>query len=143
MHGLTERRGMRMPDHVDDLDRLIRQQTLKLEKLRAEVAKLEGELRGLNAARNLIARGMGAATTTLFQREISKEWREILTYFLRASPNPVSIGEVMQFIDSRGIQINRNAVRSQLHHYVNRGFLERIGEGLYRATDAVKPLCGD
>jgi len=47
----------------------------------------------------------------------------------------------MGFIGERNFAINRNAVRSQLHSYAIRGFLERVGDGLYRATDVVKSYC--
>jgi hypothetical protein len=74
-------------------------------------------------------------------REFSPEWREILCLFLKRAPNPASIDDVVQFIEERKFRITRNAVRSQLHSYVNRGFLERLGDGLYRATDVVKRYC--
>lgn len=128
---------------VEDLDKLIRQLQLRLEKARTDVVRFEAELKGLMSARNALFHHVGSsvAPISLPGREISPEWKEILSYFLKAAPQAISIDEVMQFIASRDLEINRNAVRSQLHAYVNRGFLERVQEGLYRATDAVKRYC--
>jgi hypothetical protein len=128
---------------VKELDRLIRHCAQRLNKARDDVRRLEGELEGLLAARNALFHDEPQLELPDLprQREISPEWREILCHLLRRAPNPVSIDEVMEFIEAHRFQISRNAVRSQLHAYVNRGFLERLGDGLYRATDVVKAYC--
>lgn len=122
-----------MAIEIEDLDKLVRQLQLRLEKARTEVMRTEAELKGLLLARDLIFQRGGSPPATS-GREMSNEWKEILSYFRKVAPQPVSIDEVMQFIDTRGLDINRNAVRSQLHSYVNRGFLERVDEGRYRAS---------
>jgi hypothetical protein len=127
----------------DELDRLISEYSRRLNKARAEAQRLEIEIAALVRARRAIFENDEQLELPDLPktREISREWKEILRFFLQRLPNPVSIDEVMGFIADHGFSINRNAVRSQLHVYVARGFLERLGEGLYRATDAVKPLC--
>jgi hypothetical protein len=132
-----------MAASVKELDRLIRNCARRLNSARDEVSRLEGELEGLLSARNALFRNEPQLELPDLprSREISAEWREILGFFVKRAPNPASIDEVMAFIDERSFKINRNAVRSQLYAYVNRGFLERLGDGLYRATDVVKRYC--
>jgi hypothetical protein len=132
-----------MAAKVAELDRLIRNCAQRLNRARDDVRRLEGELEGLVAARKALFRSEPQLELPELPkpREISSEWREILCLFLNRAPNPASIDEVMEFIERRRFQINRNAVRSQLHTYANRGFLERLGDGLYRATDVVKRHC--
>jgi hypothetical protein len=132
-----------MAAKVTELDRLIRNCAQRLNRARDDARRLEGELEGLLAARNALFHNEPQLELPELPkpREISPEWREILCLFLKRAPNPASIDEVMEFIERHRFQINRNAVRSQLHSYVNRGFLERLGDGLYRATDVVKRFC--
>lgn len=121
-------------------------------ELRREISRMEGELDGLLHARRLIADKDDLSPPTLLseadfnpnkrERELSPQWKSILVnVFLRQLPNPVSIDEAMSYIHMMGWGINRNAVRSQLHLYAQRGLLKRMGDGLYRATDAIKPFC--
>ncbi|MEQ1650243.1 MAG: hypothetical protein ABL898_16815 [Hyphomicrobiaceae bacterium] len=106
--------------------------------------RLEGELQGLKKIRDIIGGEVvreephEADSRT---REISSEWRQILSFILSRLPNSVSIGDVMDFVSSKGFDISRNAVRSQLHIYVNRHFLKRISDGHYKATDAIRRVC--
>jgi hypothetical protein len=132
-----------MATKLEQLDNLIRARAARLGKARDEIRRLEGELEGLlEARRALFAHEPKLQLPELPRaRDLSAEWNDILCFILRRAPNPTSIDDVMQFIVERKFQIRRNAVRSQLHVYMNRGFLERVGDGLYLATDAVKPYC--
>jgi hypothetical protein len=132
-----------MATKLAQLDSLIRARAARLNKMRDDVRRMEGELEGLLEARKALFENEPQLELPELPktREISSDWNEILCFFLRRAPNPTSIDEVMQFISERNFKISRNAVRSQLHVYMNRGFLERLGDGLYRATDVVKPYC--
>ena len=139
-----------MPVKFDELDNLIRGCVRRLARARDdlrkaqdEVTHLEGELEGLRAARRTLQEEDPQLELPIQgkSRNISSEWSEILCHFLARAPNPLSIDDIMGFIALRGFAINRNAVRSQLHLYMNRGFLERVSDGVYRATDLVKRLC--
>ncbi|HUJ37280.1 MAG TPA: hypothetical protein VLW88_06350 [Hyphomicrobium sp.] len=127
----------------EELDRLIQDCARRLARARADIRKLEVELQTLMRARRAVFEDEGQLDLPNLPRarEISPEWKDILNFFLQRAPEAVSIDEVMSFIQQRGFDIKRNAVRSQLHLYVHRRFLERMGDGLYRATDAVKPFC--
>lgn len=132
-----------MSARIDELNRLIRQYQMRLEKARKEAELLEGEIRGLIAARNLFTHGDVQSNSELSLssgRDLSSEWRTILSYFDQVAPQPVTIDELMHFIDARHLRINRNAVRSQLHHYVKRRYLERLDDGVYRATPLMREL---
>lgn len=127
------------------IDANIRQARRRAEELRIELEKLEGELSGLRAARAIVtgedhSPNQDVATPSK-RTEISGPWRKILSHFVSKSPNAVSIDDVMIFIHNNNLEIGRNAVRSQLHNYAQRGFLKRISDGLYIATDAVKRVC--
>src|SRR5688572_27930876 len=102
--------GVRMRRKLDDLDRLIRNCASRLNKARDEVRRYEGELEGLLSARRTVFEDEPQLELPELPkaREISREWREILSFFLRRAPNPVSIDEVMQLIADRKFDITRN-----------------------------------
>jgi hypothetical protein len=117
----------------------------RLVAARHAVSRIEGELNGLAIAWEIAGGDRPlpdlSESQILRGRDISPAWRMILGYFLKRLPAPASIGDVMGFIADNDLRISRNAVRSQLHLYANRGFLKRVGDGLYKATDAVKRIC--
>ena len=134
------------PDPIAaEIDANIRQAQRRAHDLRIELDKLEGELSGLRAARTIVTgeeQAPSRDTAPPHKRtEISAPWRKILSHFVSKSPNAVSIDDVMIFIHNHNLEIGRNAVRSQLHNYAQRGFIKRIRDGLYVATDAVKRVC--
>lgn len=129
---------------IDELAIRVRATSLKLRRHAAELEELSGEIEGLRQAR-LVAYGDEGVPEPEINlptgRGISTAWKKILNYFLQKSPNYVSISEVMQFISENELGISRNAVRSQLHLYEQRGFLKRVSEGEYKATGAIKRVC--
>lgn len=139
-----------MVSRSNELDELIRSCIRRLNKARddltkahGEVIRLEGELEGLRAARRTLQEESSQLELPIEKkhRAISSQWNDILCHFLASAPRPLSIDDIMAFIAIKGFDITRNAVRSQLHLYMNRGFLERVGDGIYRATDVVKRYC--
>ena len=134
--------------HKTQLSELIRQSRQSLREAQNRLQTLEGELEGFTKARELlVGESSSCGVSDDIEpsehrgREISRDWRKILGHFLKVAPNPMSIDDIMGFINKSNMVISRNAVRSQLHIYCNRGFLKRVSDGHYRATDAIKRIC--
>ena len=144
--GLFASDSVKSDDVVTEIKYRLSQNRRRLISARQAVSRLEGELEGLRAAREIVGGGELPLewVDDLYPqrgRDISPGWRRILGLFIKRLPAPVSIGDVMNFVTEHELGISRNAVRSQLHLYANRGFLKRVGDGLYKATDAVKRVC--
>jgi chromosome segregation ATPase len=130
---------------LEELEKKIRKVRAAKISIRDKLEHLEGELLGLKAAQEILGNESEDADfdeeIDRRGREMSPAWKNILGLFSRLSPNSVSIGDVMNFIAENDIRINRNAVRSQLHLYAQRGYLRRTGDGMYKATEALRKIC--
>ncbi|KUO60345.1 MAG: hypothetical protein APF80_07270 [Alphaproteobacteria bacterium BRH_c36] len=128
---------------VERLERLIGDTARRLERAEKEVAKIRNELLELRTKLN-DARAQQQQLDLPFEkrgRRPSEKWSAVLNFMLLRSPNPVSIDEILQFASENDLDITRASTRAQLHHYVQRGILERLGDGLYAPTFLTKGFC--
>ncbi len=104
--------------------------------VRQELAELRAQLDAAKQEERQFAFDFGSGS-----RKPSEHWAAILNYMLIRSPNPTAIDEIMAFAEQNDIRLKRSAVRVQLHHYAQRGLVERVGDGLYLPTDSAKIYC--
>jgi len=135
---------MFMSDALKQLDKLINECRKRLATASDEAVRLEGELYGLVAARRALVQADVQTVTQQVptsRRRVSPEWSRILIRILDRAPNEVSIDDVMQFASEIDFEVTRGNVRAQLHNYSQRGLLERVTDGQYVATDAIRHIC--
>lgn len=68
-------------------------------------------------------------------RAISEQWKALLLYIAGVWPGAVRNDDILGHAETAGIKISRESLRSQLSTYTNRGFLERVEQGVYRITE--------
>jgi hypothetical protein len=74
-------------------------------------------------------------------RGLSEKWGAVLNFMVLREPNPVSIDEILQFAAENDLAITRSSARAQLYNYSQRGFVERISDGHFVATNDARDFC--
>jgi hypothetical protein len=69
---------------------------------------------------------------TFRQRGLSTQSRQFMT--LLKTRNSFGFDEAVHDANSVGIQIDKKAMRTRLHHYVQSGYLARLSNGVFRLT---------
>lgn len=125
------------------IERLITNAELRLSNKRQEVDKVLGELEELRKQLEEVKLADSQLPLPLERksRGLSEKWGAVLNFMVIRSPNPVSLDEILQFAADNDLKISRAAARAQLHNYTQRGLVERIGDGLYSATNAARDYC--
>lgn len=134
---------VRTMSRVQRIERLIANASRRLELAQHEVLKIKSELRELNQklAEAKLEEQQFLLPFEPRTRGPSEKWAAVLNFMLLRSPNAVSIDELLEFASQNQLNISRSSARAQLHHYEQRGIVERIGDGLFLPTDAAKAFC--
>lgn len=135
--------------NTDALRHMIDERIARREKFRAQLDALDVEIRVLQEA---AARIGGAVLPTASERErragrgegreraLKAEWALALQFIGQAET--ASLDAIMKWSDAEGAGIKRNTLRSQLSIYAERGWVERVGDGVYRLTNDGAAKCG-
>lgn len=135
----------------------------EIAKLHAEVADLDAGIRALEMAFNggyssgthltpveqitksqdTESNQRSPAPTSVRRRErpLAKAWADILK-FVGSKPGGMSLDLIMDMVDLVGYEVSRNTLRSQMHTYRKRGWVQSVGEGVYRLTSSGASKCG-
>lgn len=128
---------------VQTIERLIADAERRLQKVSLDAAKIEAELKQLQD-QLLEVKASGTQLPLPLEgrkRGLSDKWGAVLNFLVLRSPNPVTVDEVVHFATENDLRITRSAIRAQLHNYEKRGFLERIEDGTYLATQTARAYC--
>ncbi|MBI1383357.1 MAG: hypothetical protein GC150_00385 [Rhizobiales bacterium] len=123
--------------------RLIHNTELRLQRAIDEASKIRAELVELRE-RLAVAQSEAAQIPLPFENKVrgmSEKWASVLNFIVLRSPQPVSVDDILAFAHENGLEVSRSSVRAQLHHYVQRGFIERIGDGAYLITHEGRRYC--
>lgn len=66
---------------------------------------------------------------------MSKQWRLIFTEMKNRRPIPITIAQMRALAEQHNITVNDQSMRSALHKFSERGWLDRIKMGQYTITD--------
>lgn len=123
---------------LDRLNELIVEAREQVDAARVQLADAEGNLRGLELARDSIL--LSRPTAARHTKSVSKKWRSILRFI--ESSNFATIDEIMEYIRDDDLRIARHSVRSQLSLYAASGLVLRVDEGTYALTDEGRDASG-
>lgn len=65
-------------------------------------------------------------------RALTANWITILRFI--GSRDTASLDEIMEFTEAHALNIQRNTLRSQTSIYADRGWLDRVDQGVFRLT---------
>ena len=119
-----------------DAKQRLRKTQDEVEKIKSEILALESQLIAAREADAQPRLPLGDNT-----RGLSEKWAAVLNYMVLRQPNSVSVDELMSFTADNNLNITRSAMRAQLYNYAQRGFVERVSDGLFRTTDYAREFC--
>ena len=127
---------------TDALRQMIDERTARRDKLRSQLDALDLEIRVLQEAATRIGGGMAARAPEprsrragrgeVRDRALKTEWALVLQFI--GERGPASLNAIMDWSEAEGAGIKRNTLRSQLSIYAERGWVERVADGVYRLT---------
>jgi hypothetical protein len=98
---------------------------------------LRSELRGWEQAAQLVAGGVDTGPSNQDaparpKRGLSGAWKAVIAQMSERYPAEVSLDDIVTFATAQGLVIEKDTVRSQMHGYVERGYVDRTSPGMYR-----------
>lgn len=112
---------------------------IKRVKLQADLARLEGHIKGLHDAIQLLAQPVRlvqppskVAESRLPDPSRSRGWAYVLRTLEQAPEAGLSVGDLLEGAKSKRIKLQRNTLRSWLSHAFREKQLERVSTGFYR-----------
>jgi hypothetical protein len=133
----------------DALRQMIDERIARREKLKSQLDAVELEIRVLQEAIARLGgvaapagdpRSRRAARGESRDRALKDIWVLALRFIGKA--DRASLDDIMQWSDADNIGIKRNTLRSQLSIYAERGWVERVSDGVYRLTASGAAKCG-
>ena len=133
----------------DALRQMIDERSARRDKLRSQLEAIDLEIRVLQEANARIggapaplgkSRSGRAPRGESRDRALKGSWTLALRFIGKAEN--VSLDDIMRWSDAEGIGIKRNTLRSQLSIYSERGWVERVSDGVYRLTASGAVKCG-
>jgi hypothetical protein len=76
----------------------------------------------------------GSPRTRGGPRALSALWATILEIVAAHGESGATYDEIIDVASGRGMDVNRNVLRSQMGNYAKRGFVEAVSTGVWRAT---------
>jgi hypothetical protein len=135
---------------IDVLTTMIAERTVRRDKLRAQLDALEAEIRALQEATTRMSGGASndrhhrapsSRPGETRERALKREWVSVLE-FIGSRQSGASLDDIIAWSELASLNINRNTLRSQTSIYVDRGWLDRISQGVFRLTEAGRQKCG-
>lgn len=132
----------------DALRQMIDERAARRDKLRSQIEALELEIRVLQEA---AARVTGATVPAVERRTrrsvgaevrdraLKREWASALQFIGRSGT--ATLDDIMSWSAAEGAGIKRNTLRSQLSIYTERGWVERVADGVYSLTPEGAAKC--
>ena len=117
---------------LETLDKMLEDHNARAEQLREQLDALTREIHVLQAARAALAHDHSSASTSRRSRTLKREWAMLLEYI--SEVGKASLDDSERFFCSKGIDVNRNTLRSQMALYANEGWLRRIEKGVFQLT---------
>lgn len=112
---------------------------IKRVKLQADLARLEGHIKGLHDAIQLLAQPVDSVqppsklmASRLPNPSRSRGWAYVLRALKQAPEAGLSVGDLLEGAKSKRIKLQRNTLRSWLSHAFREKQLERVSTGFYR-----------
>ena len=121
---------------IADAENRLRRATIEVGKINSELVDLRVQFETAIRAEQQLPLPLENPT-----RGLSDKWASVLGYMLVRRPNPVSIEEILQFAAENDLSITRAAARAQLYNYTQRGLVERLNDGLFKATIEAQDFC--
>jgi hypothetical protein len=128
------------------LEKLISEKRAEVEALRNSLSLAEVELRAYERAAAIIASAQPAILEPAISRSRhitgaplmparqTGHWAALINDIKDIYPEKFTLDEAMLVAEAGGYPINRNAMRSNLANYVNKGIIERLSQGVFRLT---------
>ena len=133
----------------DALRQMIAERQSRRDKLRGQLDALELELKVLNEVLVRIGserpnstekRARSVSDQDSKERALKSVWAATLRHI--GQLGKASLDALMAWSDLEGMGIKRNTLRSQMSIYGDRGWVERVSDGVYRLTDEGAVKCG-
>jgi len=124
---------------IEYLDEMIADCEHRLQSAKDEVLKIEGQLIAYQLTRKEfehLIKNPHESTRFEKTRDFSETWKSILRYINQRGI--VSIDEIDKFNIEQNLQIQRGAIRAQMHSYNRRGIVSRVSSGRYELTKTGK-----
>lgn len=120
---------------------MIREREGRRDKLRAQADMLDAEIKVLKEALN---RSQGQpskrASTGKRDRPLNQTWTDVLKFI--GSTGETSLDQIYHYAQTKSYEIRKDTIRAQMALYVNRGWLERVTDGVFKLTEAGQEKCG-
>lgn len=119
----------------EDLQRL----TSEIDELEGQRLRLTAKIRGLRAERDALSEALRAQSPGPRLVDGDNGIRQMvkndaIVAVLRASDSPMRIGEIVSALNATGRDENYAAISVYLQSLLERGLVDRVARGLYRAA---------
>jgi hypothetical protein len=118
----------------------IEEKRQKRDKLLAQLNILDAEIKTLEEVYKKMSGNVTEVKATR-NRPLSDEWQDIL-FFIMISGN-TSLDKIEEYSNSKGYGFKRNVIRSQAKIYVDKGYIDRISDGIFSITQLGAGKCKD
>lgn len=112
----------------------------KRDKLLAQLNILDAEIKALEEVDKKMSGNVAAVKTTR-NRPLSNEWQDILFFIM--SSGKASLDKIEEHSNSKGYGFKRNVIRSQAKIYVDKGYINRVSDGIFSITQLGAEKCKD
>ncbi len=126
------------------LEKLISDKRAAVQALRQQLAMAEVELRAYEHAASLVVIAPTPPAPSVQPPRLESprastprqtgHWAALLQEIGQMFPDSFTIDDAVRIAEAGGYPVNRNALRSNLANYVNRGEVERVSQGVFRLT---------
>lgn len=132
--------GMPVVDPVVRIDQLIADVRRQLDAIERQAGELRGRLRGLESARSVLVQQVRAYGQSGVDQvpgpkplpRMSDKWRRLL--LAAEHDGTVTTRALADVAAQQLLELNENAIRSQVHNLRRSGVLEAFGDRRYRLT---------